>query len=305
VKRTSAVLAACLLCCLRPVTALSDTPPAPLTLGETVLATMDKTVDPCTDFYQYACGGWLNSFELPPEKSSYTRSFSSIAERNETLIRSMLEEAAASDGSNPDQKRIGDMYGACMDEAGIEAAGITPIQPMLTKIHGVSDLKSVMHVAGEIQKVGGIPFLAGYVDGDFTDPDTSILHIVQGGLGMPDRDYYLSADPDMVKIRAEYLKTVSKMLTLAGEGDTDAKAQKIFDFELKLAKIHKPQDELRDPETTYHKIDRVGMQKLAKKLPFDEFFAGMDAANAQAINVTDPTMVKALGKLVSKTDIET
>lgn len=281
------------------------TPKAGDAFAESVVKAMDPSIDPCVDFYQFACGGWFQEFELPADKVSYTRSFSSIDERNELLVKGILEDAAKKADAAGDDKLIGDLYGSCNDTAALDALGSKPLAPMLAEIAAVTDATTLMVSAGHLQQVGGSPLLGMWVEGDFKDPTTNILHVVQAGLGLPDRDYYLKEGDEAQKTRDAYVATMEKMLGMAGLAEPAATAKKVYDFELELAKIQKAPEDLRDPVKTYHRIELSGLQAKAPNLPFGELFAAMGAPGLTAINVTDPDYIEGLGKIVAATDLET
>ncbi len=281
------------------------TPKAGDAAAESVVKTLDPSVDPCVDFYQFACGGWFQSFELPADKVSYTRSFSSIDERNEVLVKGILEDAAKKVDAKDDDKRIGDLYGSCVDTATIDALGAKPLAPTLAEIAAVKDPTTLMVTLGHLQQVGASPLFGFWVEGDFKDPGVNIMHVVQAGLGLPDRDYYLKEGDDAQKTRDAYVATMEKMLGMAGVAEPSATAKKVYAFELALAKIQKAPEDLRDPTTTYHRIELTGLQAKAPALPFGEMFGAMGVPGLTAINVTDPDYIEGMGKIVAATDYDT
>ncbi len=302
----AALAAGFLLACREPAPAAGDAGDhlQPGRIAAEVRAALDPSVDPCRDFYRYACGGWLASAKLPPDRPRWGRGFSAIAERNLALEREILEAAAADPGDDAGRRKIGDYWAACMDEDAIERAGLAPLEPWLRKIDAVDGPEAAFRLAGEMFQVGAPVFFAAGVDPDFANPDLYIAHFYQGGLGLPDRDYYL--DPGKKEILAAYREHVARMLTLAGEpGDRAAQhAGAIVALETRLARASKPRRELRDPRKNYHKIDRAGLEKLAPRLPWDAFFAGVGREDVRDINVATPGFFTALQDAVLETDLE-
>jgi predicted metalloendopeptidase len=298
-RRIGFLLAA--VCVAGPVLAASA--PAP-SVGDTVKAAMDTKADPCQDFYQYACGTWRETTKLPADQVRWGRGFSEIAERNRTVNRAILEEAAKFPGDDPNRQKLGYFYGACMDEAAIEAAGIKPIEGWMKDVGKVKNSKELMAMVGKMHGAS-IPGLFGIgVEGDFKDPDTNIAQMFQGGLGLPDRDYYLSTDEGKVKLRAAYVAFVAKMFTMYGQKPEEAQAaaDKILAFETKLAQNSKPRAELRDPDKTYHKLDRTGLQNLTPKLDWEGYFKATGHPEITQINVAVPEFFSGLQSVAETTD---
>ncbi len=304
----AALLAAgLLLACRGPAPGTTDAGDhlAPEKIAADVRAALDPTVDPCEDFYRYACGGWLATTELPPDRPRWGRGFSAIAERNLALEREILEQAAANPGDDPGLRKIGDYYAACMDEDAIEQAGLEPLRPWLEKIEAVDGPESLFHLAGEMFLVGAPVLFDAGVDADFANPDLYIAHFLQGGLGMPDREYYL--DPGRRPLLERYRAFVARMLALTGEDEDTARrhADAIVALETRLAQASKPRRELRDPQKIYHKIDREGLVSLAPRLPWDAFFAGVGRTDVRDINVATPDFFPALQETVLGADLDT
>src|SRR5262245_23951334 len=235
-------------------------------VGATVKAAMDPKTEPCQDFYRYACGGWLDSTKIPADQSRWGRGFSEIAERNRAAMREILEDTVKNPGDDVNRQKLGTFYGACMDEAGIEEAGVKPIESWMKDAAKTKNDKGLMTMVGKMHAATIPVFFRGGVEADFKDPNTDIMQMLQGGLGLPDRDYYLSDDKK--DKREAYAAHIEKMLTLYGDAPDAAKASvtKIMAFETELAKIAKPRAELRDPDKNYHKLDISGVKKLTPKI---------------------------------------
>jgi endothelin-converting enzyme/putative endopeptidase len=303
------VAALALACKPAPPPAPVPEPAKPVELpayAQAVLRDMDAKADPCADFYQYACGGWTANTKLPADKSRWTRSFSTITEENDNFIKALLEKAAANPGGgDADWKRMGDAYGACMDEAAVEAAGTKALDPLFSAIDGAKTLPELVKVIGQLQRHGVDVFWGGGVDGDFADPGLQVLHLSQTGLGLPDRDYYMPKPEDTKgkELLAAYPLHIQKIFELAGKGGK-AEADKALKVEMELAKLHKPRAELRDPTKTYNKLDRGGLKKLAPEIDWDAWLTASHGAHVQDINVEVPEVYDALGQYMKKAKLD-
>lgn len=268
-----------------------------------VKSSLDTQADPCTDFYQYACGGWLASTELPADKPRLTRSFTTIQDSNEEVLKGILEAAGASDDAAT--KKIGDMYAACMDEEAVNAAGAKPIEPLLAEIAALSDLDAVMTWAAKASLMQADVFFGTGISPDAKNPKLNIIEVGQGGLGLPDRDYYLKDDAESVQLKADYQAHIAKMLELTGRPaeEAAASAAAIVAFETELAKSHLQRAELRDPQLTYNKLDREGLEKLAPNLPWGTFFTAMGLGDKTQINVGTPKAFEHLNTALPATDL--
>ena len=268
---------------------------------------LDRSADPCTDFYRFACGGWLDQVELPADENQWLRSFSVIHERNRELLRGLIEDAAKNPAGNAERQKVGDFYGSCMDEAAVEAAGLTPIQPWLAKIDAAGDRDALFVLSGEIQRLQAAPFFDAEVFADLKDPNTVVAHFSQGGLGLPERDYYLSTDAEKKTLRAAYEKHVAKMLVLSGllQAEAAKQAKAILVFETALAKASRPIEAMRDVQKLHHRLDAAGLAKLAPKLPWQRFYGAFGQNDLTAINVMTPEFFPALQKEIGKASLAT
>lgn len=272
-----------------------------------VIGDMDRSADPCQDFYRYACGGWMDRTELPADKPSWTRSFSVIADQNREFLHQLLERAAAEpDAKDADWARMGHFYGACMDVDAIEKAGLTDLQPELDRISALADARDLWPLVGELGMIGADVLFTGEVEGDFLDPQLTILHLGPGGLGLPDRDYYLKDDPASKQLLADYEKHVAAILTLAGDAPeaAAASASAIVAFETKLAETHPPREELRDPSKTYHRLDRAGLEEQVPSVDWGAWLAAQGIPDVTTINVYSPEATKGMAELVRSTDLD-
>ncbi|MEM7354671.1 MAG: M13 family metallopeptidase [Acidobacteriota bacterium] len=269
-----------------------------------VLAAMDPKTEACTDFYRYACGGWLDSTELPSDQTRWGRSFSTIQERNREIVREILETAAADPGDQPERRLIGHYYASCMDTEAIEKAAAKPLAPMLEEIARVDDTASLMQLAGKFHRhFVGVFFQMGVLP-DFKDPDLNIAFLFQGGLGMPDRDYYVSDDETKRQLLGDYEKHVARMLELLGESaeEAAAHASAVVAFETRLAEASRPRAALRVIEKLYNKLDIGGLRELTPKLPWDAYLGATGYPDVADISVATPEFFEALEEALLDTD---
>ncbi len=272
-------------------------------LAQTVVATLDPTTDPCVDFYQYACGGWIANTELPDDKPRYGRGFGELGDRNDEVLVTIV---AGLEGQEGDAGKAGAFYASCMDLEKRTELGAKPLDPWLKKIDKVKSAKAAMKLAGEMHAAVSGPYFSFGPSRDFKQPDMQIADLGQGGTGLPDRSFYL--DEDKKPILEAYKGHVATMLGFVYGGDMEkakADAEKVVAFEVELAKVQKPREEMRDPVAVYNRLDRKGVEKLAGKLAWGDFFKAVGYPKVQAINVSNPTFLEALPELMSKTDMGT
>ena len=271
-----------------------------------VLATMDRSADPCQDFYRYACGTWLDTTELPPDRPRWSRSFTVVRESNKEVQRELIEAAAADPAGGPASGLVGTYYGACMDEEAVEKAGITPLQPHFDSIDGITDAESLFAVTGKLYRHGIAPLFGAQVFADLKNPDYNILNVLQGGLGLPDMDYYVSEDAKKRELLAAYEKHVARMFTLLGDKEEAAakKASEIVALETELARNSRTRTELRQLDKMYNRMDRAGLKELTPELPWDAFFTATGHPGIDDINVMTPEFFEAVENLIETTDLE-
>jgi putative endopeptidase len=231
----------------------SSTKPAP---GFSI-DNIDKTIDPCVDFYQYACGNWIKNSEIPPDQSEWV-SFAELDERNLAIERGILEKASAGGaGRNPIDQKIGDFYGACMDQKAVDARGIAPLQPDLDHVAAVKDKAGLIDEIARVRLIGPSPLFSFYSNSDMHNADQVIAYIDQGGLSLPDRNYYIKEDDAKMKeMRAHLVEYVTEMFTLAGQTPQQAgdSAQAVLRIETALAKASMDRTLRRDPKNRDHKM---------------------------------------------------
>jgi endothelin-converting enzyme/putative endopeptidase len=265
---------------------------------------VDRSAKPCADFFQYACGGWIAANPIPPEYARWGR-FAEVAERNQQTLRRILEAAAAAKKRDAMHQKIGDFYASCMDEAGAEAAGAKPLAAELARIDGVRDVTGVVAEAARLQPLGvGVLFRFDSTP-DFEDARRMIGEVDQGGLGLPDRDYYTKDDERSKKIRDQYVEHMEKMFVLAGDSPEKAKSESasVMAIETALAKSSMTRVERRDPKKRANKMDRKQMAELAPMLPWKEFFAAAGEPDLPSANVASPPFFKGLNEELENRDV--
>ena len=281
----------------------SATPPAPSASG-IELSAIDRSADPCVDFFQYACGGWIAANPIPPDRSRWGR-FDELQDRNSEILHTVLEAAAA--GPDPESQKIGDYYASCMDEPAIAAKGIAPLQPLLTKIDAVKTARELAPLVAELHTIQVGVFFGFGSEADFKDASLEMAIADQGGMGLPERDYYLRDDAKSVELRQQYVVHVGKMLGLLGgaaSANSAATAQNVMGIETALAKGALDVTSRRDPNKIYHKLTAAELQALTPDFRWQTYFDGIGAPPIYALNVTEPDFFKALGQVIASTPID-
>lgn len=278
----------------------------PYTPGLDVTA-MDRTADPCANFYQYACGGWRKNNPIPPDQTSWSV-YGKLYEDNLAFLRGILEEAGRT-RRDAVEERIGDYYAACMDEAAVEKLGLAPLQGDLDAIAALRSVRDLPALLARLQvDTGARGMLFGV--GSAQDPDDServILNLDQGGLGLPDRDYYTKDDPRSREIRDRYLQHVERVFALLGEGPEAAKAHAaaVMELETGLARASLTRVERRDPYRLKNKYARADMPKVAASLDWEAYFRALGAPPFEVANVMAPAFFAEIEARLSSTPLAT
>jgi len=271
------------------------------------VANMDKTCKPCDDFYKYVNGGWMKNNPIPAQYPAWGPD-QIMFERTEARLHDILEVAAASKaaaaGSN--EQKVGDYYASCMDTKAIDAKGLKPIDGDLQSIAAMHDGASLLETAARLQVNGtGVLFAYGS-DQDFADSTQVIGEVRQGGLGLPDRDYYTRDDDKSKEIRKQYIEHMTKMFVLMGDAQEKAaaQAQTVLGIETSLAKASLNNVDLRDPQKIYHMMRVADAQKLTPKWNWDAYFRAIGSAQLSKMNVSQPEFFKAMDGLLTSVPME-
>jgi putative endopeptidase len=258
------------------------------------ITSMDRTIDPCVDFFAYSCGGWIKRNPIPPDQSSWD-TYSKMQDENLGRLRGILEAAAAPDPKRDttDQK-IGDYYASCTDEKAIDARGADPLKPSLDQIAQISS-KADLATAAANMIDDNVLFRFDSIQ-DFRDANQVIADTDQGGLGLPDRDYYTKTDAKSVELRKQYLAHVQKMFELLGDKPEAAatEAQTVMRIETALAKGSMTRVERRDPKALDHKMTSAELEKLSPQFQWQVYFAKVGMPSLSSLNVASPNFFKAL-----------
>jgi putative endopeptidase len=279
-------------------------PPAPSSSG-LQLDAMDKSVDACTDFYKYACGNWMAKNPVPADRSSWGR-FDELQEHNNETLKKILEAASASAAPAPGLKKIGDYYASCMDEPAINAKGPAPLEPLLKKIAALTSPNALAPLVAELHTIGVKPFFGFGAEADFKDASVEMAIADQGGMGLPDRDYYFRDDAKSVELRKQYVEHVGKMAALLGDAAdrANAGAAQVMRIETALARAALDVVSRRDPNKIYHKLSVAELQALTPQFRWEQYFSGIGSPPIYALNVTEPDFFKALGQTIASTPLD-
>jgi endothelin-converting enzyme/putative endopeptidase len=266
---------------------------------------INRNGDACTDFHDYANGAWRKQNPIPDDMDRWSRRWQS-GEVNKEHVRDILTELSAkTDWARGSAGQLaGDFYAACMDESRVDALGSKPVQPWLAEVDAIKDKAGVQAMIGKLHDTSvNVPFGI-YAGEDLHDPRRTIAHVYASGLGMPDRDYYLKAEPRFVEARAKYVEHVAKMFELAGTPSAQAKQQAkvVFDFEKRLAEASLDNVQLRNPQLQDHPTAFADLDKLAPSFDWAKYFdaAGMPRV---ALNVTQPKFLQQVERELAATPL--
>jgi putative endopeptidase len=267
------------------------------------VSSMDTTVDPCVDFYRYSCGGWMRKNPIPPDQSTWSV-YSKVQDENNTQLRGILESAAAASGQRtPYTQKIGDYYASCMDEKTIDGLGARPLQDSLAAIASLKDNSSLANVISEFAHDAVLFNFRS--DQDAKNSTEVIAEVDQGGLGLPDRDYYLKDDAKSEELRKAYVAHVEKMFQLLGHRPETAvaEAKAVLRIETELARGSMTRVERRDPKSLYHRKTVAELETLSPKFRWKSYFATVGLPDVKSLNVETPEFFRKINELIEKEDL--
>ena len=269
-------------------------------------ALLDTSADPCVDFYQYSCGGWLKQNPIPADQPSYGRG-TELREQNRIILRDILEKAAVErPGRSPLEQKIGDFYAACMDEAAINRKGPSVLKPELDRIAAIKSKNDLPEEIAHLHLMFVDAFFGYGSDQDFKDASSVIAEVDQAGLGLPERDYYTRTDDKSVEQRKQYVQHVVNMFKLLGESPqvAAADANKVMEIETALAQVSRTVVERREPASLYHKMPVSELGAIDPGFNWSRYLQATSTPPVQSLNVVEPGFFKGLDSLLKKEDLD-
>ncbi len=279
-----------------PASAQTSTPERTKPLKSLDVTAIDKAADPCTDFYAFACGGWRANNPVPADKARWGR-FDELREFNLYTLKDILEETAKPAAApTPIEKQVGDFYASCMDTAAIDAAGLKPIAPDLERVAAAASKEDLLRVMGALRRNGMNTLFAFGVGPDLKDSTRTLMNVDQGGIGLPERDYYLKDDPKNVETREKYVAHMTRMFTLAGETPeaAAARAKSVLALETRLAAAQLDRVARRNPNNRDHKMTLADLKGLTPGFDIAAYIGAAEAPAFGDVNVGWPDFFKAL-----------
>ncbi|HYG65496.1 MAG TPA: M13 family metallopeptidase [Thermoanaerobaculia bacterium] len=259
-------------------------------------AAIDRGADPCVDFYQYTCGGWMKNNPTPEDRASWSR-FDQLQRNNLLVLRGILEKAAAGGaGRDANEQKIGDYYASCMDQKAIDARGIAPLKPELDRIAAIQDKTALARQLAHLH-LADVAALFGFgAEADFKNSTRVIAGVDQGGMGLPSRDYYLAEDAKSAELRQKYVDYARTLFQLLGDKPEQAaaNAQTVMRIETALAKGALSPVERRDPSKVYHLMKVEELQQLAPSFDWQTYFKAIEAPRFTELNVIEPEFFRQL-----------
>jgi endothelin-converting enzyme/putative endopeptidase len=263
------------------------------------LAGVDKTADPCQDFYQYACGNWLKTHPIPPDESSWG-TFNQLFDRNQAALRQILDDSAAHQDRSPIDQKIGGFYESCADEGTIEKRGTEPLKPELDRLTAISQKEQLLDEVARLHNQQVYVFFTFGATSDPKNASMNIGEVDQGGLGLPEKDFYFRTDPRSVEVRKKYVAHIGKMFELIGISpqEASAKAAKVMAIETELAKNSLDVTSRRNPQLLVHEMTKEQLAALSPQFNFNRFFTGLSTPEFTKLNVTVPDFIKGFNALL-------
>ena len=274
--------------------------------ADVLAVNMDTTIKAAEDFFMYANGGWIKNNAIPAEESSWGIG-NLVIEENYKRLREISEKAGkenAAKGSSSQQ--IGDFWATAMDSAKTEQTGLKPLQPLFDQINSITDASSLINVANELNNIGVDALFGDFVQQDDKNSEVMSYKLWQGGIGLPEREYYFKTDSSTVNIRNQYVKHIAKMLVLLGQDSASAAkaSSEIFSLETKLAKASRKIEDLRDPYANYHKMAIKDLNKLSSTIDWKTSLANRGIKNVDSVIVGQPEFFTALDGVLKTTPVD-
>lgn len=271
------------------------------------LANLDRSVSPCDDFFKFADGGWIKNHPIPPAYPRWA-TFDELRDHNEDVLREILEEAAKNKTATPGSnlQKIGDFYASCMDEPEVETAGAKPLEAEFQRIADLKTPEDLQREVARLQRVG-VPALFRFDSAqDYKDSTQVIAVARQGGLGLPDRDYYMKDDEKSKQLRADYLQHITNMFKLLGDSESTAAAEAttVMDIETSLAKASMTRVETRNPDNTYHKLQVADLATLTPHFAWASFMDGIGSPRVPALNIAQPDFFKEMDAALASVPLD-
>jgi putative endopeptidase len=303
-------LAAAVLCLSsQPLSAQQPAAPQPLLAmpysPSLDVTSLDRSVDPCVDFYKFSCGGWMKNNPIPSDQAAWDV-YSKLANENQQFLWGILVADAKATNRTPVQQKVGDYFAACMNTSAIDALGDKPVLPELARIDALKTRPELLAALTRLHhEYAGSFFFGSGTDQDAINSSVIIVRVGAGGLGLPDRDYYLKTDDKSVKIREQYIAYIQQLLVLTGESEekTKADADAILRIETTLAKASLTRVERRDPHNTYHMMTVAELAKLAPSIDWPLYFKTQGVSDVEKLNVSQPAFLKTVEAELSTEDV--